>query len=94
MIRYHPSIHPLTTDPTSPRAILSTLSVPSQDGSQTMYIFEHWHEEADYAAYVATRGDKELMKEWDAAFGPCVAGPPTIKWFPRKFSVSNGAATW
>ena len=39
MIRYHPSIHPLTTDPTSPRAILSTLSVPSQDGSQTMYIY-------------------------------------------------------
>ena len=64
MIRYHPSIHPLTTDPTSPRAILSTLSVPSQDGSQTMYIFEHWYDEAYYAAYVATRGDKVRSIHW------------------------------
>jgi|TARA_B100001142_G_C13991978_1_gene523125 hypothetical protein len=29
-----------------------------------MYIFEHWHEEADYAAYVATRGDKVRSIHW------------------------------
>jgi hypothetical protein len=61
----------------------------AEDGSQTMYIFEYWHEVEDYAAYVAKRGDAELMKDWNPVFGACLAGPPTIKWFPHKASFSN-----
>ena len=61
----------------------------AEDGSETLYIFEYWHEVADYAAYVATRGDAELMKDWNAALGPCVAGAPSIKWFPHRASYTN-----
>ena len=60
-----------------------------KEGSETLYIFEYWHEVADYAAYVATRGDAELMKDWNAVFGPCVAGAPSIKWFPHRASYTN-----
>jgi L-rhamnose mutarotase len=54
-----------------------------------MHIFEYWHEVEDYAAYIAKRGDAELMKDWNAVFGPCLAGPPVIKWFPHRAAYTN-----
>ena len=60
-----------------------------KEGSETLYIFEYWHEVEDYAAYLATRGDEELMKDWNTVFGPCVAGPPVIKYFPHRAAYTN-----
>ena len=61
----------------------------AEDGSETMHIFEYWHEVEDYAAYAATRGDEELMKDWNPVFGPLLAAPPTIKWFPHRAAYKN-----
>jgi|TARA_B110000977_G_scaffold26146_1_gene32450 quinol monooxygenase YgiN len=61
----------------------------AEDGSQTMHIFEYWVEVADYAAYIAKRRDADLMKDWDPVFGVCVAGAPTIQWFPLTASYVN-----
>jgi heme-degrading monooxygenase HmoA len=61
----------------------------TEDGSETLIIFEYWREMNDYGAYVKTRRDEELMKDWNAVFSPCVVRAPTIKWFPLKASYSN-----
>ena len=73
----------------------SSSSSEEEDGSTSpttatnIVIFQHWREVADYTAYIATRRADERMKDWDAAFGPYVAGPMTIKWFPSVYAVSN-----
>ena len=34
----------------------------AEDGSETMHIFEYWHEVEDYEAYIAKRGDGRRIR--------------------------------